>query len=111
MALFQPRRVLADELLGGLDDPAAAPKVLLQPHFIDRAVPLAEGQNVVDVASSPLIDRLVVVTDDADVGSHLREEADQSLLDRVYILVLVDDDVLDAFSEPRPRRSASAPIA
>ena len=96
----QPQSVLTDELMSGLDDPAATPKVLLQPHLIDLAVPLTELQNVAHITSPPLIDGLVVVTDDTDVCSHLCEHADQRLLDWVYILVLVDDDVLDPLSKP-----------
>ena len=49
----------------------------------------------VDVRSAPLVDRLVVVADDHEVGRSVRlgEELDQALLRRVHVLVLVDDEV------------------
>ena len=48
-----------------------------------------------DLAAAPLVDRLVVVADDAEVRAELHQPADESLLQRVDVLVLVDDDVAD----------------
>ena len=55
---------------------------------------------LLDVAAAPLVDRLVVVADHADAGAQLVQLLDHRLLDRVHVLVLVDDDVLDALGQP-----------
>ena len=61
----------------------------------DAVVALGERHDVVDVGPAPLVDRLVVVADDDEVGCpvRLREQLDQPLLGRVDVLVLVDDQV------------------
>ena len=49
--------------------------------------------------STPLVDRLIIVADDAQVRAELRHAADQSLLKWVDVLVLVDDDVSDVVTD------------
>ena len=61
----------------------------------DAGVAVGERDDVRDLAAAPLVDRLVVVADDAQVRAELRQPADESLLQRVDVLVLVDDDVAD----------------
>ena len=46
-----------------------------------------------DVRSPPLINRLVVVSNDRHLNRRLRQELDQPLLRRVDVLVLVDEEV------------------
>jgi hypothetical protein len=53
----------------------------------------AEIQDVGNVGASPLVDRLIFVADNADVLLFLSQEANQSKLKRVCILVLVNEDV------------------
>ena len=82
-----------------LDDALARAEVLGERDLPDAGVAVAEGDDVGDLAAAPLVDRLVVVADDAQVRAELRQAADQSLLQRVDVLVLVDDDVSDVVAD------------
>ena len=81
-------------------------------HLPDAGVAVGERDDVRDLAAAPLVDRLVVVADDAQVRAEPDEAADQPLLQRVDVLVLVDDDVPDVVPDVpldhrrcrRPRR-------
>ena len=77
---FQPLCVLPNEVSRRLDDPPAAAEVLLKTDFLDVAVAFAECQDVAHVATTPLVDRLVIITNDADVGAQLSEETNQGFL-------------------------------
>ena len=59
----------------------------------DVVVPLGEGDDVCDVAAAPLVDRLVVVPDHAELCLRTGQELDQTFLGRVDVLVLVHDQV------------------
>ena len=83
----------SDEVARDRHDALARAEVLLEPNLGDRRVAVLEGQDVAHVAAAPLVDRLVVVTDDADAGAEFVNRLDDGLLDRVDVLVLVDDDV------------------
>ena len=69
--LGQTAHHLSDELPGDCHHALAGAEVLLEPDLLDAGVALLEVQDVADVAAAPLIDRLVVVTDDADAGAQL----------------------------------------
>jgi hypothetical protein len=56
---------------------------------------LRELDEVLDRRSTEPIERLVIVTDDADILRPARQSEEDALLDRVGVLVLVDDDVLE----------------
>src|SRR5437763_729425 len=60
---------------------------------------VGEGDDVGDLAASPLVDRLIVVADDTEVRAELRQPSDETLLERVDVLVLVDDDVADVIAD------------
>ena len=101
--------------LPDLDHALARAEVLGERHLADAGVPVGERDDVRDLAAAPLVDRLVVVADDAQVRAELRQPADESLLQRVDVLVLVDDDVADVVADvtagpsPRPRRRPASP--
>ena len=91
-----------------LDHAFARAEVLGERHLVDAGVPVGEGDDVRDLAAAPLVDRLVVVSDDAEVRAELGQPADQSLLQRVDVLVLVDDDVADVVADVTAEPAASS---
>ena len=56
-------------------------------------IAVGEPDDVGDVRAAPLVDRLVVVADDAQLDLRAGQQLDQPLLGRVDVLVLVDDQV------------------
>ena len=86
--------------------PRAAVDVSIGKRLTVR-VALVELDDVRDVGPSPLVDRLIVVADDAEVHGVGGEQLDQRLLRRVDVLVLVDDQVaqrrVDGREDLRPR--------
>ena len=57
---------------------------------------LLEAQDVVDLGTTPAVDRLVVVADAAEVRRSLRDQTQPLVLDDVGILVFVDENVAKA---------------
>ena len=88
--------VVADDGVGGVEDRLRRPVVLLQHHDRDVREGVLELEDVPHVRSPELVDRLVAVAHDADVAVLLREQEDHLVLDGVGVLVLVDEDVLEA---------------
>jgi hypothetical protein len=86
-------------------------EVLLEPHLPRAGVSLGEAEDVLHVGAVPLEDGLVVVADDGQRGAEVGEGANDLLLQRVGVLVLVDDDVPDPRASRCPastlRRSTS----
>jgi hypothetical protein len=64
-------------------------------------IAIHETQDVAHVATVPLVDGLVVVSDHADLGPELAQSPNQHLLERIDVLILVDDEILDPFGELR----------
>ena len=68
-------------------------------RFVDKSeacdvvVAIGEADDVLHVSTSPLVDRLVIVTDDAEFDRRLGHSLDQRFLGRVDVLVLVHDQV------------------
>lgn len=87
-----------DKPLGGFDDPRAGLPVdeesLHGNAAPPTALPLHEGKYAVDVRAPPLIDRLIIVADDAQFDRRACEQADELLLRRIDVLVLIDDEML-----------------
>ena len=78
-----------------LDHALARPKVVVQDDLLDAGIAARERDDVRDLAAAPLVDRLIVVADDAEVRAKLHEAADESLLQGIDVLILVDHDVAD----------------
>jgi len=87
------------------DHALARAEVLSERHLVDVVVPVGERDDVRDLAAAPLVDRLIVVADDAEVRAKLRQPPDKTLLQRVDILVLVDHDVADVVTDVTADRS------
>src|SRR5207253_1792551 len=72
------------------DDALARPKVVVQDYLSDAGIAARERDDVRDLAATPLVYRLVVVSDDAKVRPEPHQAADESLLQRVHVLIFVD---------------------
>ena len=55
--------------------------------------------SIPDVIKDIRAGKMVIVTDDTQVRAGLRQPADESLLQRVHVLVLVDDHIADVVAD------------
>ena len=94
--LAQAPGVLGDEARGGGQDVSGGTVVLFEADDLGAGEILFELQDVADLGPAPAVDRLVVVADAADVGAALGEQAQPQILGHVGVLVLVDQQVLEA---------------
>src|SRR4051812_40641258 len=67
--------VMRDQVRGGAEDVPSRAVVAFEPDDLGAGEILLEAQDVVDLGAAPAVDRLVVVTDAADI---LRSLADQA---------------------------------
>ena len=58
--------VVADQRIGGLENPASRPIVLLEPHHLDIGEVLLEVVDILDLRPTPTVDRLIVVAHGPD---------------------------------------------
>ena len=65
--LAEPAFVVGDELRGGGEDVSGGAVIAFEPDDLGAGKVVLEAQDVVDLGAAPAIDRLVVVTDAADV--------------------------------------------
>ena len=69
--------------------------IALEPDdFRARKIRL-EAQDVVDLGAAPAIDRLIVVADATDVLAPLRQQPQPQILDRVGVLIFVDEHIFE----------------
>ena len=99
--LAEPSLVLGDEPGGGGQDVPRRAVVALEPDHRGAGEILVEAQDVVDLGAAPAVDRLVVVADAADVVAaalavRLGQQPQPHVLDRVGVLVLVDQHEAEA---------------
>ena len=119
--LAEPAFVMRDQMRGGGEDMAGGAVIALQADHLGAGEVVIEAQDVVDLGAAPAIDRLVVVADAADVfGSRLRrvilgtilgralgndgcgrdaplrQQPQPEILRDVRILILVDQNELEA---------------
>ena len=87
--------VLGDDAGGGLQDVRGGAVVLLELHHVGARVVLLEVEDVLEVSAAPGVDGLVVVAHHHDVAV-AGQLLHQPVLDRVGVLVLVDEDVAEA---------------
>jgi len=94
--LRRPSEVVADHRVGGVEDRLTGPVVLVE-HvgrgMVERG---AELQDVGDVGPPERVDRLVGVADHEDVLGGPAQQPDQAHLCQIRVLVLIDQDVLEA---------------
>ena len=92
------RRVVGDDRVGGVEDGLRAAVVLVEHDGGDLGERLLELQDVAEVGAAEPVDRLVRVADDGDVVVAAGEQQDDLVLRLVGVLVLVDEDVLEALA-------------
>ena len=88
--------VVVDHGVGGVEDRLGAAVVLVEHDRRDLGERVLELQDVAEVGAAEPVHRLVAVTDDADVLVTAGEQQDDLVLGLVGVLVLVDEDVLEA---------------
>ena len=87
--------VVADDLVGHLEDVLGGPVILLQFHEVHLIVILLELQDVLDGGPAEGVDGLRIVAHHAHVLVHGAQQFDHFILRRVGILVLIDQDVAE----------------
>ena len=96
--LAKPPAVLRDQSRGGAENMRGRTIILLEPDYRRAGKFLFEAQDVGDFGPSPGIDRLVVVADAAQVAAGFGEQLQPLILDRVGVLIFVDEDVTETLA-------------
>ena len=91
--LVQPAGKMAHDLLGEGHDLGPATVVLSEQRLRRLLVAIGESDEERDVPAPPLVDGLIVVADDREVGSELEKVAGETVLEGVHVLELVHQDV------------------
>ena len=95
-----PLGVVGDDRVGRVEDRLRAAVVLVEHHRGDPAEPVVERllelDDVAEVGAPKAVHRLVRVADDGDVAVAAGEQQHDRVLRLVRVLVLVDEDVLEA---------------
>jgi hypothetical protein len=99
--LWQPPHYLPDEVPCHRHHPFTGAEVFFQSNLGHGRVARLKSQDVVHITAAPLVDRLVIVTDHAYAGPQAVQLVDHRFLNRIDILVLVNDDMADACRQPR----------
>ena len=72
-------------------------KILLQFCGLGALITQCKSFDIFNIASTPLINRLVVITDDSDIRSQFMQNLNQRFFNRIYVLVLINDDNFNSF--------------
>ena len=88
--------IVGDDGVGEVEDGLGGAVVFLELDHGGVRIVLFEAEDVLHIGAAPLVDGLVVVADDTDVTVFRSEEMHQLVLDAVGVLVLIDEDVLEA---------------
>ncbi len=91
--LFEDMGVVADQLVGGLEDAAAGTVVLFQLDHLQAGEVALQAHQVLGAGAAPGIDRLIVVPHHREGGAHPHQQLDQFVLGLVGVLVLVDQQI------------------
>ncbi|KXT70021.1 malonate transporter [Streptococcus cristatus] len=86
--------VVSDDLISRLKDGFSRAIVFLKQDYLGFWVILFKVQDILHIGSPPAIDRLVSISDHADILKAGSQELDQLVLGMVGILILVHMDVL-----------------
>ena len=105
--LAEPAFIMGDQMSGRTEDMAGGAVVALQLDDLGAGEILFEAEDVVDFGAAPAVDRLVVVADAADIdlstlapwssSGALRQQPQPHVLCRIGVLVLVHQNVAEAF--------------
>ena len=82
--------IVCDDLVGGIKNVWSAAIVLLQLDDLRPWKHLVEAQDIAGVGTAPTIDRLIVVTHNAEIVVLLNERSNHHQLRSVCVLVLVN---------------------
>ena len=93
--------VVLDDRGGQREDALRGAVVLLQPDDLRAREVVLEIENVADVGAAETIDRLIGITDTADVPVLGRQQSEDQVLGTVGVLVLVDQNVTPQTAVPR----------
>ncbi len=94
--LAEAALIMRDEAGGGCENMAGRAVIALEPDDLRAGKILAEAQDVIDIGAAPAIDRLIVVADAADIVPALGQELQPEILDRVRVLIFIDQHVAEA---------------
>ena len=94
--LRPPPGVVGDDGVGRVEDDLGAAVVLVEHDGGDIVERLLELVDVAHIGAAPAVDRLVVVAHGSDGAGLLGQDDGQLVLGDVGVLVLVDEDVLEA---------------
>ena len=90
--LFLPRTVVGDHMIGRFKNGAGGPVILFKAYDLGLRPDLFKVKDIADVGSAEAVDRLIVISDDAQISSLSRQLADQHKLRRVGVLILIHHD-------------------
>ena len=93
--LRQPIRIVGNHAIRHIHNARCAAEILLQMYLMHMGISLCEGNHVVRVAASKLIDCLVIVAHDANIRTCLRNPKNQLFLKIVDILILIYNQILN----------------
>src|SRR6185437_2194082 len=102
--LALPSNVGADGCVGDFENIGRRAIILLQAHHARVGKLALEVQDISDVRAAPSIDRLIVVADHDDIGMLSTQQLDELILSAVGVLILVDENELEAFAKTAPER-------
>ena len=81
------------------DDDLRRAVVLFEIDDFCIGIVLLEGQNILDIRTTPAIDPLPVISDDTEIASFTCEYTDDVVLELIGILVFVYHEVLESSME------------
>src|SRR5262249_40071854 len=90
--------ILSDKITSGFHNAITTSIVFLKPNLLNVWVPCGETGNVFEITATPLIDRLIVIPDHTQMGAEIVQQLNDAFLNRINVLILIDDDVLDPTS-------------
>ena len=90
------RVVVGDDRVGRVEDDLRAAVVLVEHDRGEVGERVLELGDVADVGAAKAVDRLRLVADDGDLAAVLGQQDGELVLGQVGVLVLVDQDVLEA---------------
>src|SRR5690606_6591820 len=96
--LAETRRVVRDHRVRGIQDRRRGAVVLLEPDDARAGEIALEVLQILDARAAPAVDRLIVVADDERDTALAGDEAEPAVLNRVRVLELVDEEMLEAGS-------------
>ena len=90
--LWEPILDVRRNLVREVDNTRAAPPIVYD-RVLLRVITLFELDDVRDIRAAPLVDRLIVVANNAELDRPARKQLDEALLGWVNVLILIDHEV------------------